>query len=65
MIYKISEKVAPPRFFTFWHHWARPKGQLIIKCPFDFFHFPKKPMKFSALASKERPNQKNKGTFYS
>ena len=42
------------------------KGQLISKCPFGVFKSLKKPTNFflriSALASKKRSNQKNKGT---
>ena len=44
------------------------KGQLIYKCPFGVFKSPKKNNKnfsrISALASKKRSNQKNKGTLY-
>ena len=42
-----------------------PKGQLISKCLFGAMVLTKKPTKFlriSALASKTRSNQKNKGT---
>ena len=44
------------------------KGQLISKCPFGVFKLIKKTNKFfvkiSALASKKKSNQKNKGTLY-
>ena len=44
------------------------KGQLILKCPFGVFKSPKKTNKcfsrISALASKKRSNQKDKGTLY-
>ena len=44
------------------------KVQLIWKCPFDVFKLTKKTneifVKIFALASKKRPNQKNKGTLY-
>ena len=44
------------------------KGQLILKYPFGVFKSSKKPTEFfsrnAALASKERSNQKNKGTLY-
>ena len=44
------------------------KGQLISKCPFGVKNFFQKTNKFfsriSALASKKRSNQKNKGTLY-
>ena len=35
------------------------KGQLISKCPFSVFKSPKKPIEISALASKQRSNQKH------
>ena len=44
------------------------KGQLISKCPFGVFKSSEKPTKIfsriSALASKKRSNQENKGTLY-
>ena len=39
------------------------KGQLISKWPFDVLNFPKKQGKISALGTKKRWNQQNKGTF--
>ena len=45
-----------------------PKGQLISKSPFGVFKLTKKTneifVRISALASKKRSNQKNKGTLY-
>ena len=43
---------------------ALSKGQLILKCPFGVFKSPKKQKKssISALGSKKRSNQKDKGT---
>ena len=42
------------------------KGQIISKCPYAIIVYPKIATKFfseiSALVSKERSNQKNKGT---
>ena len=41
------------------------KGQIISECPYEIIVYPKIAMKISeisALASKERSNQKNKGT---
>ena len=44
------------------------KGQLILKCPFGVLKSSKKKhwifSRISALASKQRSNQKNKGTLY-
>ena len=42
------------------------KGQIISKCPYEIIVYPKnsneKNSEITALASKERSNQKNKGT---
>ena len=48
--------------------WSAAKGQLISKCPFGVFESSKNHneifSRISALASKKRSNQKNKGTLY-
>ena len=60
----------------FWQFWATQffvicycfasKGQIISECPYEIIVSPIRPTKkiseISALASKERSNQKNKGT---
>ena len=40
------------------------KGQLIMKCPFDVFKKSKKKLSLSALATKKKTNEENKGTLY-
>ena len=55
-------------FLMTFYRYKHFKGQLISKCPFDVIVSTKIPTKkilrISALASKKRSNQKNKGTFY-
>ena len=44
---------------------VEPKGQLILKCPFDVFKSPNESFVWiSALASKKRSNQNIRGTLY-